>query len=81
MYLHQPNPLESATSAFAPANIIIQHLGYVENINFGLKICQFLREHLKPFCDLENSVKITKISSFLWLVIITCLSFMLFNEL
>ena len=66
-------PFESPP-AFASANIIIQDLGYVDIIyQFDLKICQFLLEHLKSFCDLENGIQITKTSSSLWLVIITYL--------
>ena len=47
---HQPTPNPYIhTSAFAPANIIIEGLGYVDiSIKFGLKICQFLHEQLSP---------------------------------
>ena len=75
-------PLESH-QYIASAHIIIQDFGYVDiqSIKFHVKICQFLQEHLKSFCDLENGVQITKTSSSLWLVIITYIYTSLYDEI
>ena len=69
--MYKPIPPRFPTSAFAPSSII--NLGQVDIIyQVGSK---HLQEHLKSFCDLENTVKITKFSSSLWLVIIIYTSF------
>ena len=75
---HQPDPTpQNPTSAFAPAHIIIQ---LIKSIKSGLKICKFLQEHLKSFCELENGVKITKTSSSFGFVIITYIPTSLYDK-
>ena len=63
-----------STSAVAPAHIIIQGLGYVDNhiiYQFWPKDISIPQKHLSPSVTLKMGVKFTKTSSSLWLVIIT----------